>query len=172
MLIQFDFLYVNRPPKLHIIHLIQLGVVSQQVPVIPKVSEIKNLKYFKNGSLDCLSFFLYAYTPLTTSSELVSHKFNRLCRGIFRLTKKICQTILICLQAERRQVFEIPIIVLIGYDQVCSDMPKVAKIINLQYLLRNDRLDCYDSLHTDRITLRLNQPTFTSIEKGHLRPIK
>lgn len=31
---------------------------------------------------------------------------------------------------------------LIGYDLVCSGMVKVAKVVNLQYLLGNDY--CYD----------------------------
>ena len=38
---------------------------------------------------------------------------------------------------------------------VCPGMPKVVKKANLQYLLRNGRLDCFDLLLTDRPTLRL-----------------
>ena len=43
-----------------------------------------------------------------------------------------------------------------GCSEVCSGMLIVAKVTNLQYLLRNDRLDCYDLLHADRQVLRLN----------------
>ena len=35
-------------------------------------------------------------------------------------------------------------------------MSKVAKVTNLQYLLRNSRLDCYDLSHAGRLILRLN----------------
>ena len=41
---------------------------------------------------------------------------------------------------------------LTGYDQVCSDMPQLVKVTDLQYLLRNDRQNSYDLLHTDRLS--------------------
>lgn len=38
-----------------------------------------------------------------------------------------------------------------------SEMSKpIAKVTDLQYLLRNEMLNCYDLLRADRLTLRLN----------------
>ena len=41
-------------------------------------------------------------------------------------------------QAARPQVFEICITILTGYDLGCSSIPKVAKVSNLKYLLREE----------------------------------
>ena len=38
-----------------------------------------------------------------------------------------------------------------GYDMVCSDISKVAKVTNMQYLPRNDY--CYELLHTRYINI-------------------
>ena len=48
------------------------------------------------------------------------------------------------------------ILIFLEVERICTSMPKVAKAANLQYPLRNDRLDCYDLLHADRPTLRCN----------------
>lgn len=47
--------------------------------------------------------------------------------------------------------------VLTWYCQVCLVILKIAKVITLQYLTRNDRLDWYNLLlHPDNLILRLN----------------
>ena len=58
---------------------------------------------------------------------------------------------------------------LIKKIRVCSGIPKIVKITNLQYLLRNSRLNCYDLLQDDRLTLRFSlDSVFKLSSNNHL----
>ena len=48
-------------------------------------------------------------------------------------------------------VFGIHTTILTVHVHVSSGIPKAVKVTNIQYVLRNERLDCYGLLHADRL---------------------
>ena len=62
------FLYLNRPKKA-LNNTPDLVGCCEEVLAMPKISEITNLQYLKNGSLDCLSFVCLPIHHHTSESE-------------------------------------------------------------------------------------------------------